>query len=81
MKELKFSEINLDDFSKIYEEMTNLVRKDVAGEIFFSGSHAVYGEITLYRSKDSNKAIMLQHDKPISGTRFDSPEFCISLIA
>lgn len=81
MKELKFSEISLDDFSKIYEEVTNLVRKDLEGEVFFSGSHAVFGEITLYQPKGGHKAIMLQHNKPISETRFDIPEFCISLIA
>jgi hypothetical protein len=81
MKELKFSEISLDDFSKIYQEMNNLVRKDLEGETFFSGSHTVYGEITLYQPKGSKKAIMLQHDKPISETRFDIPEYCISLIA
>lgn len=81
MKELKFSEISSDGFNKIYAEMTNLVRKDLAGEIFFSGSHAEFGEITLHQFKGSNKAIMLQHDKPVSETRFDVHEFCISLIA
>jgi hypothetical protein len=81
MKELKFSEISLDDFSKIYAEMANLVRKDLEGEAFFSGSHAVFGDITLYQPKGGNKAIMLQHDKPVSGTRFDVSEFNISLSA
>jgi hypothetical protein len=81
MKELKFSEISLDDFAKIYTEMTRLVRKDLAGEIFFSGSHAEFGEITLYQPKGSNKAIMLRHNRPLSDTHFDIPEFCISRIA
>jgi len=81
MKELTFSEISLEDFSKIYEEMTNLVRKDLEGETFFSGSHAKFGEITLHQIKGSHKAIMLQHNKPISETRFDVREFCISLSA
>jgi len=81
MKELKFSEISLDDFSKIYSEITHLVRKDLEGETFYSGSHAVFGEITLYQPKGSNKAIMLQHHKPICETDFDVHEFSISLIA
>lgn len=81
MKKVKFSEISSDDFAKIYEEMTDLVRKDLEGETFFSGSHAKFGEITLYQPKSGNKAIMLQHDSPISETRFDIPEFGISLTA
>lgn len=80
MKQLKFSEISVADYNRIYEEMTNLVRKDLGGELFFSGSHAEFGEITLYRPKNSNKAIMLNHDK-ISETAFDIPEFSISLTA
>lgn len=81
MKELKFSEISADDFNKIYAEMTHSVRKDLAGETFFSGSHAEFGEITLYQPDGGNKAIMLQHDKPVSETRFDVHEFSISLTA
>ncbi len=81
MKQLKFSEISFDDYAKIYGEITNLVRKDLEGETFFSGNHAKFGEITLYKPKSSNKAIMLHHDKPISETAFDIPEFSISLTA
>lgn len=81
MKELKFSEISLDEFSRIYAEMHDLVRKDLEGETFYSGKHQVFGEITLHQPKGGNKAIMLQHHKPICETPFDVREFDISLIA
>ncbi|MGZ5052905.1 MAG: hypothetical protein ACXWF8_14245 [Methylobacter sp.] len=81
MKELKFSEISLDDFAKIYAEMHDLVRKDLEGETFYSGKHSVFGEITLYQPQNGSKAIMLQHQKPICETPFDVREFDISLIA
>lgn len=81
MKTLKFSEISSADFTRIYGEMTNLVRKDLEGETFFSGSHAEFGEITIYQPGHNNKAVMLLHDNPVSGTRFDTSEFSISLSA
>ncbi|TAN66327.1 MAG: hypothetical protein EPN17_14025 [Methylobacter sp.] len=61
MKELEFSIITLDEFARIYGEMNNRVRHKLDLEVFFTGDHAEFGRITLYRPGPDNKAMLLQH--------------------
>ncbi|MBL6985638.1 MAG: hypothetical protein ISR72_01130 [Methylobacter sp.] len=61
MKKLEFSTISLDDYAKIYNEMTNQVRHELDLEIFFTGDHPEFGRITLYQPGSVKKAMLLQH--------------------
>lgn len=61
MKQLEFSIISLDDFAKIYGEMSNRVRHTLDLEVFFTGDHAEFGKITLYQPGSDNNAMLLRH--------------------
>ena len=80
MKKLEFLIITLEDFAKIYDEMTNRVRHNLDLEIFYTGDHAELGKITLYQPRSNNSAMLLQHGsaklEKTGGRQFISQSSC-----